>query len=190
MLDNILLRIAKTAILSKFSAEKTINKNDLIQQHPYLDKNGAAFVTLEYNHQLRGCIGSIVARRSLLEDIIHNSISAAFSDPRFRPIDTSEFSQLSLEISVLSEPKLLEYDNFNDLVKTIKPNVDGLILKHGSYQGTFLPQVWEQLKSPKEFLEHLSLKAGTSPSVYNEHPQIYVYNVDAIEDEFDNIKPI
>jgi len=190
MLDKILLRIAKTAILSKFNAEELINQNKIIKEYPFLSKKGASFVTLHYDHQLRGCIGSIIARRPLLEDIIQNSFSSAFKDPRFRPLESSEFSHLTLEISVLSEPKLIDYDNFYDLVNKVHPNIDGLILKHKSFQGTFLPQVWEQLKTPKEFLEHLSFKAGTDPSIYTKHPQIYAYQVEAIEDSFQNIETI
>jgi AMMECR1 domain-containing protein len=76
------------------------------------------------------------------------------------------------------------------LLAKIRPNVDGLILKHGRFQGTFLPQVWEQLKDPKLFLDHQSMKAGSNPAIYYEHPQIYTYQVDALEERFDEILPL
>ncbi|MBD3750843.1 MAG: AMMECR1 domain-containing protein, partial [Sphingobacteriales bacterium] len=65
-----------------------------------------------------------------------------------------------------------------------------LILKHGYHQGTFLPQVWEQLQSPENFLEHLAYKAGLSPDVYAHHPEIYAYQVDAIEEDFNAVRPL
>ena len=190
MLDKILLRIAKTAILHRFDSNYTIDKEKLTKEYPYLSNEGATFVTLDYDHQLRGCIGSIIAYRSLLDDLIGNAVSAAFKDPRFSPLHAEELSHLKLEVSVLTPPKLLEYDDFNDLCSKIRPHKDGLILQHGIYQGTFLPQVWEQLPTPQQFLEHLSYKSGASISIYNQHPTIYSYQVDAIEEEFDEVSPL
>lgn len=190
MLDFILLQIAKSAILNKLEQKYTFDEDKLLQRYQFLKKDGATFVTLKKDGELRGCIGSIIAHRSLLEDVISNAISAGFSDPRFNPLSEDELSHLSIEVSLLSEPHMIEYKNFNDLCEKIQPNIDGLILKHGVYQGTFLPQVWEQLPSPKLFLEHLSQKAGSSISIYEKHPTIYRYRVDAIEENFDEILPL
>ena len=190
MLDLILLQIAKIAILSQLDASYTLDTKEIIKNHPYLAKKGAAFVTLKYDNDLRGCIGSIVPHQSLLDDIIQNAVSAAFRDPRFKALDINELSHLNLEVSVLSEPEILEYEDYADLLQKVRPNVDGLILKYDKYQGTFLPQVWEQLPTPSLFLEHLSLKAGASPNIYNEHPDIYRYEVQHIEEKFDAILPI
>ncbi|SMP88755.1 hypothetical protein SAMN06314042_11318 [Epsilonproteobacteria bacterium SCGC AD-308-O04] len=187
MIDTVLLRIAKSAILSQFDKNYVLKREELTDKYPFLDKNGAAFVTLKYDHQLRGCIGSIIAHGKLLDDVIHNAKSAAFGDPRFHPLKNDEFPHLTLEVSVLTAPEILEYTDFDDLAKKIQPNIDGLILKHGAYQGTFLPQVWEELPLPKDFLEHLSMKAGSNPSIYNEQPTIYRYRVEAVEDDFDKI---
>ena len=190
MLDNILLRIAKSAILNKLDDSYFFDKNKLLSDYPFLSQDGAAFVTLEHNHQLRGCIGSIIAYRTLLEDIIHNALSAAFRDPRFTPLSPNELDELRLEVSVLSEPEALEYTDYDDLLTKVEPNVDGLILKHGSFQGTFLPQVWEQLPTAKQFLDHLSVKAGANPSIYEAHPTIYRYRVEHIEDNFNEIQEL
>lgn len=190
MLDTLLLRIAKSAILRHFGKDNTIDREELVAKHPYLNENGAAFVTLKYKEQLRGCIGSIMAHKKLLDDIIENAESAAFSDPRFTPLSSNELADLRVEVSVLSEPEILEYSDFDDLVQKVQPNIDGLILKHGVYHGTFLPQVWEQLPNPKDFLEHLCMKAGADPSIYKEHPAIYRYRVEAIEDDFESIAPL
>jgi len=187
MLDPILLSIAKNAILSRFSAEYLPDREEILKNFPFLNKDGASFVTLNYDNSLRGCIGSIVSHRILYDDIVNNAISAAFNDPRFTPLDSSELSHLNLEVSVLSRPEIVEYKDYDDLVKKVRPNIDGLILKHGSYQGTFLPQVWSQLPTSKEFLEHLSMKAGANPSIYKENPTIYRYSVDSIEKSFEEI---
>ena len=187
MANYILLQIAKTAILSKFNSKYGFDEVGLVEKYPFLSENGATFVTLHYDNELRGCIGSIIAHRSLLDDVVQNALLASFDDPRFQPLSSDEFSHLKLEVSVLSKPEILEYADFNDLLNKVQPNIDGLILKYGAYQGTFLPQVWEQLPLPKEFLEHLSIKAGSNPSIYNKYPAIYRYEVSAIEEDFDEI---
>ena len=190
MPDAVLLQIAKSTILNRIDNNNSFDKNKLLKEYPFLKKDGATFVTLKTQGELRGCIGSIIAHRTLLDDIINNAVSAGFSDPRFNSLNEDELSQLTIEVSVLSEPTIIEYKNFDDLCEKIQPNIDGLILKHGIYQGTFLPQVWEQLPSPKLFLEHLSQKAGSFLSIYEEHPTIYRYRVDAIEENFDEILPL
>lgn len=190
MLDTILLQLAKDSILSKFGKNSSFDEKSLFKNHPYLLEKGASFVTLHYNKDLRGCIGSLVAHKTLFEDIRDNAISAAFKDPRFSPLREDELPFINLEVSVLSQPKLLEYTDFDDLCKKIRPHIDGLLLQHSIYRGTFLPQVWEQLPTPKQFLEHLSRKAGANPSIYDKHPQIYTYQVDAIEERFDEILPL
>lgn len=187
MPDPILLSIAKSTIVHKLDASYMFDEKKVLKEHPFLKEDGAVFVTLKYDKDLRGCIGSIIAHRTLYEDVVQNAISAAFNDPRFRPLSIDELSHIDLEVSVLSKPEILEYEDFDDLCKKVIPRKDGLILKHGAYQGTFLPQVWEQLSSPREFLAHLSMKAGADPSIYEQKPSIYRYRVDALEDLFKNI---
>jgi AmmeMemoRadiSam system protein A len=190
MLDSILLQIAKAVILDKLEGRHEFKKDALKQNYPFLNDDGASFVTLKYKGELRGCIGSVVAHKTLLDDVVNNASSAAFSDPRFLPLSEDELNDLVLEVSVLTQPQLIDYDDYNDLKSKIDADVDGLILKYGSYQGTFLPQVWEQLKSKDDFLEHLSYKSGTNPAIYEKHPEIYKYQVEAIEEDFNEILPI
>ena len=189
--DKVLLQIAKTAILSKFDPSYKIDKESLVQKYPFLAQKGAVFVTLNKGESLRGCIGSIIAHRPLIDDLVYNAQNAAFSDPRFMPLSEDEIDgSLMLEVSVLSEPEAIEYSDYEDLVQKVVPYKDGLILKYAHYQGTFLPQVWEQLPTPQQFLEQLSYKAGASPSIYTLHPEIYRYRVEHRSERFDAIQPI
>lgn len=127
---------------------------------PPLRAKRGAFVTLKKQDDLRGCIGSIDARRPLAEDVAHNAFAAAFEDPRFQPVQESELSALQIHISVLSAPEPIRFDSEEELLHSIRPGIDGLILSEGSRQGTFLPSVWDALPEPRQFLAHLKLKAG------------------------------
>ncbi len=180
-----LIDIAKDAIKEKLEGKKIIDKEALLKAHPQLGKKGAVFVTIEKRSSLRGCIGSLVAHQSLLDDLIQNAQSAAFNDPRFPPLTLEEFNSkdLTVEVSILSEPKPLEYKDIADLKSKIKVGGDGVILKLGSYQATFLPQVWEQLPTFETFFAHLCQKAGLPANCLDNRPQIFIYHVQKIKDE-------
>lgn len=187
-LKQALLNIARVAIKEEFIGHKELNdevKNRLIQMFPKLAEPGAAFVTIQERGALRGCIGSIIAHRALIDDIIENAKAAAFSDPRFPPLSPEEFENITIEVSILTEPKLLEYSDIEDLKSKITPKKDGIILKYDGYQATFLPQVWEELPNFDDFFAHLCMKAGMSPNCLELHPEIWVYHVEKVsEDEF------
>jgi len=140
----------------------------------------ATFVTLKKNGKLRGCIGSLIAHQPFFDDLIKNAKNAAFNDPRFPPLTKEELDKIDLEISILSEPKLVEYDNIEDLKDKIEIGKNGIILKLGVYQATFLPQVWEDLGDFEVFFAHLCIKAGLQSNCLTKHPTIYKYNVQKI----------
>lgn len=125
----------------------------------WLQHTGASFVTLTLDAQLRGCIGSLTAARALGVDVSENALAAAFLDPRFRPIDASEWSRAKVEVSVLSRPKTIRFADEADLMAQIVPNEDGLILEYAGRRGTFLPQVWESLPDKRQFMGELKKKA-------------------------------
>ncbi len=131
-----------------------------------LKENGASFVTLQINQNLRGCIGSIIAHRPLIDDIYKNSHSAAFNDPRFLPLSLEEFQDVKINISLLNSPQRIDFKNENELLEKITPYKDGVIIKDGNYQAVFLPIVWEQLPQKRQFLDALKNKAGM-PANYN-----------------------
>lgn len=178
-----LVELAKIAIEEYLKTGRIIDLKEI----PYENwkKKGASFVTLERrdNGQLRGCIGSIIPYRSLYQDVISNAIAAATKDPRFVPVSLDELPLIRTKVSVLSFPQKLEYENPEDLLNKIKPFEDGLILKLGEYQGTFLPDVWEQLPEKEAFLSNLCMKAGLSPDCWIKyHPEIYVYKTRVFSD--------
>ena len=120
----------------------------------------ATFVTLEIGGQLRGCIGALTAYQPLVQDVAAHAYAAAFEDPRFAELRPDELPKLEIFISVLSPPEPMQFSSEEDLLKQVRPGVDGLILEFRHYRATFLPAVWESLPDPYVFLAQLKHKAG------------------------------
>ncbi|MCJ7551860.1 MAG: AmmeMemoRadiSam system protein A [Anaerolineae bacterium] len=153
--------------------------------HPdWLEAPAAAFVTLHTRSGgLRGCIGSLIARRSLIEDVRSNALAAAFEDPRFPRLSADELPGIVIEVSVLTAPAPLSYADAEELVHKLTPNVDGVVLEQGRHRATFLPQVWDQLPMPEEFLSHLCYKAGLSATAWRDRDlSISTYQVQEFEE--------
>ena len=164
MLENeikkMLLEIARGAIYSKLYNKVIIDKEDLVKRFPNFTKRAATFVTLTLDGQLRGCVGSLVAHKTLLDDLTLNAYKAAFDDKRFQPLTKEEFERIEVEISLLSQLINVPYQDISDLKSKIKIGIDGMIIRQKDKQATFLPQVWEQLPDFEDFLTHLFQKAG------------------------------
>ena len=161
----ILVRLAREAIASRLGLSDSGKKKipDTERTDEAFQKQRGTFVTLKINKQLRGCMGCLSPSESILEGIERNAINAAFHDPRFPALTASEFEEAEIEVSILTNPRELEYTSGNDLLKKLRPNIDGVIINKGTARSTFLPQVWEQLPRTEEFLAHLCRKAGLSP---------------------------
>jgi AmmeMemoRadiSam system protein A len=141
------------------------------------------FVTLTEKGNLRGCIGHIIPQETLIEGVRENAINAAFRDPRFPPLSAEEWQDVKIEVSILTDPKPLSYADARDLLQKVRPGIDGLIIKKGYYQATFLPQVWEQLPDRKEFLTHLCYKAGLDGDAWKKGVlEVSTYQVQAFEE--------
>jgi AmmeMemoRadiSam system protein B/AmmeMemoRadiSam system protein A len=145
--------------------------------HPALHRFGACFVTLTRNRQLRGCIGSLQAHRTLLEDVKANAKAAAFMDPRFQPLSVTEFRQVRVEVSLLSPSEPMRFAHEEEAVAGLRPGVDGVILEWTRHRGTFLPQVWDQLPDARSFLRQLKRKAGLAESFWAEDLRLHRYTV-------------
>ena len=180
---NYLLAVARNTIKNRLDnmGEPQIDWKDLPEK---FQEQLGTFVTLTIDGNLRGCVGHIIPRETVIEGIRENSINAAFRDPRFPPLTREEFGTIEIEISILTAPEELSYTDANDLLSKLRPGVDGLILKKGHYEATFLPQVWDQLPDKEEFLSHLCLKAGLSHDSWRkEKLQVSTYQVQAFEEE-------
>jgi AmmeMemoRadiSam system protein A len=153
-----------------------------------LRERRATFVTLETGGQLRGCIGALMAERPWVVDVAENAFSAAFRDPRFPPLAEAECHGLSLSISVLTPSEALVFDSEADLLRQLRPGVDGLILSEGIRRGTFLPSVWDQLPDPAQFLAHLKLKAGMAADYWSQGLRVERYTTEQFGATMDEIE--
>ena len=150
---------------------------------PWLHEPGACFVTLMRRGELRGCVGSVRAFRELFEDVWSNARSSAFHDSRFPPVGGRELAEISVEVSLLSSPEPLCCEGEEEALRLLRPGFDGVILDAGSCRATFLPQVWEQLPEPRDFLVHLKRKAGLPPTFWSAEVQLYRYWVHKWQEE-------
>jgi AmmeMemoRadiSam system protein B/AmmeMemoRadiSam system protein A len=155
-----LLQIARRSISAKRVAGGKLGTPPA--EEPWLRESRATFVTLMQGEELRGCVGALEAQRPLAEDVAENARAAAFEDARFKPLTPDEFARTEIEVSLLSTPKLLSFEDHGDLMGRLRPGVDGLILEQSEEgkHATFLPQVWEGLPDPEQFIAHLKQKAG------------------------------
>jgi uncharacterized protein len=179
----ILLKLAREAMEHGVTG-KSLPPLDRKLLTPTLIEQGASFVTLTIDTELRGCMGTLEAYQLLAEDVREHAIMAALEDPRFPPVKPAELNRIRLEISRLTAPLPLEYSSAEDLIKKIKPHVDGVILKNGNRRATFLPQVWEKIFDPVEFLEHLCRKMGLKENAWRILPMdVLIYQVEDFEEE-------
>ena len=146
---------------------------------PFLAEPRATFVTLNVDHDLRGCCGSIESRFALAEDVWRNAWASAFADPRFPPLTSSEYTSTHIHISVLSPLQALIARDEQDLLAQLRPGRDGLLLQLGAARATFLPAVWESLPEPAEFLAHLKHKAGWRPDFWSPRMEIWRYETES-----------
>ncbi len=178
-----LLRIARVAIES---AAKNISEPELaLSSLPIeLQAEGACFVTLTSGGDLRGCIGSLEARQPLALDVQEHAADAASRDFRFQPLTESELPDVHIEISVLSAPSPLAYQNAEELPGLLHPGVDGVVLARGLRRATFLPQVWEKITDPSTFLDMLCEKMGFEYDLWRrEKLDVFTYSVESFEEE-------
>ena len=173
-----LLRLAREALELGVRGRK-LPPLDNASLTPRLREQGASFVTLTIDGELRGCIGALEAYQPLVDDVREHAIAAALDDPRFRPVVEAELNRIKLEVSRLTAPHLLEYSSSEDLLKKLRPHIDGVILKGDYRRATFLPQVWEKIPDPEDFLDNLCAKMGAKSNLWrNTKLQVHVYQVE------------
>lgn len=153
------------------------HRPDPARYAPVLNRPGAAFVTLTRGGRLRGCIGSLLARRSLLSDVAENAWGAAFRDPRFPPLQAGEREGLEVSVTLLCPPRPLAVSDEAELIRRLRPGRDGLILECGERRATFLPQVWDTLPHARDFVARLKQKAGLAADFWS--PELRILRYDA-----------
>jgi hypothetical protein len=168
----ILLPIARAAITRALDVPYTADESA-----PWLAEHGACFVTLTQSGALRGCIGSLQAHRPLLDDVKSNAVSAAFHDPRFMPLRADELDITRIELSLLSPTEAMAFQDEKHALAQLRPHVDGLVFEYRRYRSTFLPQVWEQLPQPQQFMAHLKRKAGLQEDFWADEIRLSRYTV-------------
>lgn len=173
-----LLSIAEQAILNGLQRHARW-RPDLSTLDDALTRPGASFVTLHKCAALRGCIGSLTPNSPLALDVANNAYNAAFRDPRFPPLQMSEWTDISLHLSVIGPSHAINCSNDTELLATLNPGCDGLILDDGVHRATFLPSVWDQLPDPIDFVAHLKRKAGLSPNAWPKQLRCYRYAVES-----------
>jgi AmmeMemoRadiSam system protein A len=143
----------------------------------------ATFVTLTSRGDLRGCIGALQASLPLVEDVVVHARAAATEDFRFYPVRPEEAPGIEIEISILSDPAPLEYGDADDLIARLRPGIDGVILSSGLHRATFLPQVWEKVAQPHQFLDLLCEKAGLPRRAWRTgHLDVSTYQVESFQE--------
>ena len=175
----LLLQIAGEAIRWGLEAQRPMEV-DPEEYSQALRAEGAVFVTLRRGGQLRGCVGSIEPRRSLVEDVARNAHAAAFLDPRFPGLRPEEMEDLELHVSILSPLDPLQVRGRDELIRRLRPGVDGLLLEDPPHRSTFLPQVWDSLPDPERFLSELLLKAGLPADHWSSTLTFHRYSVTEI----------
>ena len=184
---NVLLDHARRTITEKLGREIDLETAASLEkklQDNCYDKKSGTFVTLTLDGQLRGCIGNMNTTLNLRDGVRQNALSAAFHDPRFSPLTEAELDKVHIEISILTDPRPLDYNGGDDLVQKLRPNVDGVIISKGHKRATFLPQVWKQLPRPDDFLSRLCLKAGLPAGTWQaEALDVQTYQVISFEEE-------
>lgn len=173
----VLVAIARESIAERLGLGQARARDE-----EWLARQAATFVTLRLEGELRGCIGSIDARRPLGEDVAANARAAAFSDPRFEPLGVDEFAIVNVEVSVLSPRAPLAAKNEAEAIRAMRPGIDGVYLECGDFRATFLPQVWESLPDPEQFLKALRHKARLPAGFWDPAIRLTRYTVEKYGD--------
>lgn len=175
-----LLNIARQTLLA-ITSGRHVPPVDLACLPPELGEERACFVTLRMRSDglLRGCTGTLVARRPLAVEVAEMTIQTAFYDPRFHPVQAYEVPDIHIEISILTPPQPVEFSDPDDLLNKLRPGIDGVTLMLDYHRATFLPQVWESYPDPRIFLSLLSEKMGCKADAWRD-PHLRVERYEAI----------
>jgi AmmeMemoRadiSam system protein A len=169
----VLLEIAHESV-----AHAVLGTPETDYDEAWLWEPGATFVTLRHRGELRGCLGTLKAREPLIQDLRQNAHAVVAEDPRFPPLTAEELPETSVEVSLLSPLEEVPCGSEDDAVHLLSRGQDGWVLSYRSHSGTFLPQVWENLPGPRDFLRRLKEKAGLPAAFWDPEIRLYRYTVE------------
>ncbi|WP_457601307.1 TIGR00296 family protein [Hydrogenivirga sp.] len=178
-----LIVLGRNAVLGVFAGEEIELPESLKEE--FSDKRGVFTTLLTYpDRELRGCIGVPYPVYPLWYGVIYSSVSAAFRDPRFPPLQREELNRVVWELSVLTPPEEVPKEKLPEAVCVGR---DGLIVELGGAKGLLLPQVAPRYGwSPVEFLEHTCLKAGLDRDCWKD-PEARVFRFES--EVFEEVEP-
>lgn len=179
--SDLVLSICRESIHAGIHTGNSLDVDEKLYPQVFYEQ-GACFVTITLEHQLRGCMGSIFAHKPLLNDLAQNAYKSAFADTRFTALTEHEFKHIKLAVSLLSPPTEIEFTDENDLLAKIQPYEDGIIIQDGNYSAVYLPSVWVQLPDKQEFLNSLKQKAGLSPEHFSKTFKAYRFHTVYIDE--------
>ncbi len=179
----ILLKLARQSIILAVGG-KPLPDLDIGSYSTVLQSDGASFVTLTEGGELRGCIGTLEPYQTLVQDVCEHAVAAALHDYRFPPLQAYEIPLVKIEISRLTLPQPVRYENPLDLPGLLRPGIDGVTLRDGFHRATFLPQVWEKIPKPYDFLGHLCQKMGAPSDLWQKKIlSVSIYQVEEFREE-------
>jgi len=173
-----LLKLSRNTLNKYYEDGSTLTISESLVPKRLKEERGV-FVTLEKNGNLRGCIGYILPNGPIYQAVIENTLNAALDDPRFDPVEAEELNSTKIEISILSLPEELAVNDSKEYLVELRPLIDGVVLKQSTYQATYLPQVWEDLKEPEMFLNSLCQKAGLKQKCWQDsNTKLLIYQAE------------
>ncbi len=168
-----LLALAREAI----SAALDKRSIDLNPPTEHFTEQRGAFTTLHIAGELRGCVGYVFAQHSLYRTVAETAVAAAFDDPRFPPVQKSEFPKIRFEISVLSPLQPID-------VEDVEVGKHGLLITYGSRRGLLLPQVPAEHGWDREtFLQQTCIKAAVPPDAWEHGAKVEAFTAEIFSDE-------
>lgn len=154
-----LLEMAREHIQMYLATQRNIRIEESRFSKPLQQITGN-YVRLILDNKTRGAVGNLPGRQPLVADINQNAYDAAFEDPRFPPVTREEIRQIIIEITVLTHPQIIVVDNEQQLLDSIHPGEEGLLLSEGVHQSHLMPSDWRRFPDPATFVGELKRKAG------------------------------
>lgn len=171
-----LLALARQTLVNYFNPRQSDIESQA--QDALLSRHQGCFVTLFLDGKLCGCMGDIEGLRPLAKSIPELALCSAFKDNRFLPLLASQMERLTVELSILSPLSPLKVRDENALLNYLTEHPYGVVLSDACHRSVYLPQVWEQLPQPEEFIRELKRKGGWAADHWSDGMQVEIFTVE------------